>query len=213
MVPKPASAVEHPPLRYAQHHGSPLARSDDRAEYLAREPLSDVKHEYVFGEAFAMAGGTPAHAIVSANLARSLGNALVGKGCVVASSDLRVHVPATRLYTYPDVTVVCGVIETAPRDPNSITNLTVLFEVLSDATEAHDRGAKFKHYERIAALRAYVLVTQDARRVEQFTRTDAGWLRTVDDLDDGAIEIALPSLEITLTLTDLTSGLELLPPA
>jgi Uma2 family endonuclease len=181
------------------------------AEYLALEAASETKHECVNGEAFAMAGGSPAHAIVAANLTGALGNALRGKPCVLASSDLRVHIPGTGMYTYPDVSVVCGKIETGARDTNSVINPRVVFEVLSETTEAHDRGAKFRHYERIPTLQAYVLVAQDGRRVEQFERTDAGWLRTTADLDDGSIEIAIKTLDVRLALGELITGLELLP--
>ncbi len=178
-------------------------------EYLASEPSSLEKHEYVNGEAYAMAGGTPAHAIVAANLTAILKNALRGKPRVVASSDLRVHVAATGMYTYPDVTVVCGKLETTRRDASSVTNPKVIFEVLSDSTEAHDRGAKFRHYERLPSLEAYVLVTQDGRRIEQFARRTDGWLRTTADLDGGAPAIDIAGIDVRIAVAEVGEGLEL----
>jgi Uma2 family endonuclease len=181
-------------------------------EYLASEATALEKHEYVNGEAHAMAGGTPAHAIMAASIARIVGNALRGKPCVVASSDLRVHVESTGMYTYPDVTVVCGKLETARRDPNSVTNPKVIFEILSDSTEAHDRGARlrenqFRHYERIPSLEAYVLVAQDGRRIEQFARRPDGWLRTTADLDGGPDAITIAALDVRVAVAELIEGL------
>lgn len=195
---------------FVGYHGVMEARALTRmteAEYLASEATSAEKHEYVNGEAFMMAGGTPAHAIVAATVTRIVGTAVRGKPCVVASSDLRVHVESTGMYTYPDVTVVCGKLETSRRDPNSVTNPKVIFEILSDSTEAHDRGAKFRHYERIPSLDAYVLVSQDGRRVEQFARRPDGWLRTTADLDGGPDAITIAAIDVRIAVAELSEGL------
>jgi Uma2 family endonuclease len=185
------------------------------SRYLELERESAEKHEYVNGERYAMAGGTPLHAAIAANVVAALKAALRGTGCGVASSDLRVHVPSTRFYTYPDVTVVCGRIETLPGDESVVTNPTLLVEVLSPHTEAHDRGAKFSHYERLASLAEYLLVSADGTRLEHFRRVEHGqWLRTVvdaRDAQDGVLE--LPTLQITLSLRDVADGLEIFMPA
>jgi Uma2 family endonuclease len=139
-------------------------------EYLRAEAASDTKHEFLDGVAYAMAGGTPEHARIAANVIRELGSLLAGGNCREYTSDLRVRVPATGLVTYPDVTVVCGPLERDPEDANTITNPTVIIEVLSDSTEVYDRGEKFHHYQRIASLRAYVLVSQREARIEIFER-------------------------------------------
>ena len=113
---------------------------------------------------------------------------LAGKRCAVYSSDLRVRVLATGLATYPDLTVVCGALETHPEDPHGATNPTVIVEVLSPSTEQHDREAKYAHYRRIPSLRAYVLVSQDERLVEVFTRNeDDTW--TLRDVRDGVARL------------------------
>lgn len=140
------------------------------AEYLAAEKVSEVKHEYLRGEVWAMAGGTPSHAKIATNVAGALSAALKGKPCGVYSSDLRVRVVETNRSTYPDVTVVCGKRETAADDTDAVTNPKLIVEVLSDSTEASDRGEKFAHLQHLVSLEEYVLVNQRARRVEVFRR-------------------------------------------
>lgn len=147
------------------------------AEYLAAEAVADVRHEFLGGDVWAMSGGTPEHSALAAAIIQELGRALRDKACRVFTSDLRIRVLETGLSTYPDVAVVCGRAETAPDDPHAVTNPALLVEVLSDSTEAYDRGAKFAHYRRIASLQAYVLVSQAEPRIEVYRRTDAGqWL-------------------------------------
>jgi Uma2 family endonuclease len=146
------------------------------AEYLAAEALADVRHEFLDGDVWAMSGGTPEHAALAAAIIQALGSGIRNKPCRVFTSDLRIHVEETGLSTYPDVAVVCGRAATAPADPHAVINPTVLVEVLSDSTEAYDRGVKFAHY-RISSLQAYLLVSQTEPRLEVYRRTDAGlWL-------------------------------------
>lgn len=140
------------------------------AEYLRAEATSDLKHEFLDGEAYEMAGGTPEHARIAANVIRELGGLLAGGDCREYTSDLRVRVLATGLTTYPDVTIVCGPLERDPDDPDTSTNPTAIIEVLSDSTEVYDRGEKFHHYQRIPSLRAYILISQREARVEVFER-------------------------------------------
>lgn len=144
------------------------------AAYLEGEAGSEAKHEFLDGRIFAMAGGTPAHARLGANVPASLSAQLRGRPCVVFGSDLRVRVLETGLATYPDVSVVCGALEHDPEDSNAITNPVVLVEVLSDSTEAYDRGQKFAHYRRIPSLREYVMVSQRERRIERYSANDDG---------------------------------------
>lgn len=149
------------------------------AEYAKREASSETKHEYFDGEVFAMAGGTPEHAELAMRVGAALGRQLADRTCRVYSSDLRVHVPATGLGAYPDVSVVCGPLERDPEDENAITNPTVVLEILSDATEAFDRGDKFASYRALSSLREYVLVSQKRPRVEVFARaSDGRWVLT-----------------------------------
>jgi Uma2 family endonuclease len=171
------------------------------ADYLALEERSETKHEYLRGEVWAMAGGTLEHARLTAACIAALGGALRGRPCVVYSSDVRVRIAATDRATYPDVTVVCGPAATAPEDTEAIVNPTLLVEVLSDSTEASDRGEKFAHYRHLDSLREYVLVAQKEPRIEVFRRLDDGrW--TFSEATAGQT-IRLASLEIDLSVDDL----------
>jgi len=143
-------------------------------EYLAQEQASDTKHELLDGEIFAMAGGTPEHARLSSRVIGALLAQLRGRPCEAFSSDLRLRVLATGLATYPDVSVVYGRFEQDPEDANTLVNPVVLVEVLSDSSEAYDRGEKFAHYRRIPSLREYVLVSQRKPRIEVFRRNEGG---------------------------------------
>lgn len=144
------------------------------AEYLAFEATSDIRHEYLNGEVFAMAGGTITHGALTAAVIAALSNALRGRPCRVLSSDVRVRSKATGLTTYADVTVVCDKLEVADDDPHSVLNPRVIVEVLSDSTEAYDRGAKAAHYRRIDSLREYVLVGQNEPLIEVYRRNERG---------------------------------------
>ncbi len=147
------------------------------AAYLAAELVSETKHEYLRGEVYAMAGGTPEHAALQAAVLIELGMALRGRPCRTYGSDLRVRVEATDLSTYPDITVVCGSLETSVIDPHAATNPMLIVEVLSDSTEAYDRGEKFAHYRRVPSLREYVLVSQHELRIESFYKSEQGvWM-------------------------------------
>lgn len=181
------------------------------ARYLELERTSLDKHEWIAGERYAMAGGTPMHAAICANVTSALRSALRGKGGGVASSDLRVHVPRTKFHTYPDVTVVCGRIETLATDETVILNPSLLVEVLSSSTEAYDRGAKFAHYERIPTLSEYLLVSADGRRLEHFRRIETGqWIRSVASIDEGTESVlSLPTFGISLAIADVIYGLEI----
>ena len=136
-----------------------------------------------------MAGGTPEHAALAVAVSAALFDQLSGGDCRVFSSDLRVRVRATGLATYPDVTVVCGALETDPENASTVTNPTVILEVLSPSTESYDRGEKLEHYRQIDSLREYVLVAHDRRRIEVWRRSAEGqWTRLVSE--GGTVELA-----------------------
>jgi Uma2 family endonuclease len=145
-------------------------------EYVSFEETNPARHEYVDGYILAMAGGTPAHARLQAAVLFALERRLEGHKCQAFTSDLRVRIVATGMATYPDVTVVCGPVETAGGDPHAATNPSVIVEVLSDRTEQYDRGEKFEHYRQIPTLQFYLLVSHRERRVEIRRRqTDGSW--------------------------------------
>lgn len=158
-------------------------------EYVRLEEDSGIKHEYLDGSIFAMSGGTPEHAAVTANIARLLGNALDGKPRRVFSPDLRVRAQATGLATYADVTVICGEVELDPDDPKRHTALNprVLVEVLSPSTEDYDRGEKLGNYKTIPSVEEVLLVSHDRREVEVVRREpDGSWSRHIARDGDAA---------------------------
>ena len=144
------------------------------AEYVALEEKAVEKHEFLNGEVFAMSGGTIEHAGLIAAVTHGLMNALRDRPCRVFSSDLRIRIRATGLATYPDVSVVCGPVQPDPEDGCAIVNPVLIVEVLSDGTEAYDRGEKAAHYRHLPSLREYVLVSQHRPRIEVYRRNDAG---------------------------------------
>lgn len=149
------------------------------AEYLALEASSTVRHEFLAGEIYAMAGGTPQHAALAVAVSAALLTQLRGGPCRVHSSDLRVRALATGLTTYPDVTVVCGPYETDPQDKNTIVNPRLVVEITSDSTEEYDRSDKLESYQRIPSLDAIVLVSHREHLLEIFERQgDATWRRS-----------------------------------
>jgi Uma2 family endonuclease len=138
-------------------------------EYLVHERRAQFRHEYRDGVITAMAGTSREHSLIQTNLPREISTQLRHQPCEVHGDNLRVAVTNANLYTYPDLTIVCG-------EPQfldgvfTLTNPTVLVEVLSPSTEADDRGEKFARYRRLDSLREYVLVAQDRARVERFTK-------------------------------------------
>lgn len=149
-------------------------------DYIAHEEATNAKHEYLDGQIYAMAGGTPEHSALTISIATKIANQLQGGNCRAHSSDLRIRILETGLATYPDVTVVCGPWERDPKNARTVINPSVLVEVLSTSTEAYDRGEKLEHYKRIPSLRSIVLVAHDRRELEVWTRHDAGpWGRAL----------------------------------
>ena len=169
-------------------------------EYLSVEDGANVRHEFLDGEIYAMAAGTPEHAATCVNVGTSLNVQLRGKGGRVHSSDLRIRVLETGLATYPDVTVVCGRAEIDPENRLTITNPKVVVEVLSPGTAAYDRGEKLAHYKRIPSLREVVLVAQDERLIEVWRRDESGaWTR--HEARSGSI--TLVSIACTLEVNEV----------
>lgn len=171
-------------------------------EYLAIERQAEYKSEYVNGEVFAMAGGSKRHNLITVNVSSSLHAQLRKRDCVVFSSDQRIKVSATGLYTYPDVSVVCGETQYDDSRQDTLLNPVVLIEVLSKSTEGYDRNEKFAHYRKLESLTQYVLVAQSRVHVESYLRqTSDAWLLTETDQIDQFIEI--PALNCTLALADI----------
>lgn len=169
-------------------------------EYLALERISNIRHEFVDGAIYAMAGGTLAHGRMVTRLVVALASQVQPR-CEVFESNVRVRFLATDSERYPDVKVVRGPVITAPDDPDAITNPTVLVEVLSPSTEGVDRGAKLDEYRQLATLRAYLLVDPDRPHVEVWTRAggDAPWREVI--VTTGAV--TLDAIGARLVLAEL----------
>ncbi len=167
-------------------------------EYLWLEERSETKNEYIDGEIFAMTGGSLNHNRIVGNLFRELSLALEGGSCEVFQSDVRLFVKRARLFTYPDLVVVCGQIPLLEGRTDTITDARLLIEVLSPSTESYDRQAKFQMYRDLASLEEYVLVAQDQVRVERNQRKKRGqWVWTEllslqDQLELRSVSLSIP---------------------
>jgi Uma2 family endonuclease len=171
------------------------------AEYLRAEEDSTLKHEYLGGQIYAMAGGTPEHAALAMLMGARLLAKLEGGRCRVHTSDLRIRVRKTGLATYPDVSVVCGRRELDPEDRNTVTNPTLLVEVTSKSTEEYDRGEKLAHYKEIPSLQEYVLVSHRERAIEVWRREPNGeWTSSVAGAGERA---SLRSLDCMIDVDSL----------
>ena len=180
------------------------------AEYLALERAAvDVKSEFYDGEMFAMSGATRGHSRISTNLAIEFGNKLRGHRCQPFNADLRVKIETSGLYTYPDLSVVCGEDQHVDDEKDTLTNPTLIVEVLSPSTENYDRGRKFEHYRQIPSLKEYLLVSQDQPRIEQFIRQSNQWV--LRDAVGLKTKLVLPSLKISLSLAAVFRGVKFSP--
>jgi Uma2 family endonuclease len=174
-------------------------------DYLDQEELSPTKHWYHAGVVTAMAGGSPGHAFLAANLLGELRNALRGKKCRVAGSDLLFQTGRKEMYVYPDVMVICGPVETMEGRPNVVTNPVFVAEVLSPSTAGDDRGAKSREYRGSPTIRQYVLISQDRPLVEIHTRGEDGkwWISEVTGLE---AECEFSALECSVPMAMLYEG-------
>jgi Uma2 family endonuclease len=143
-----------------------------REEYLQGEKNSQIKHEYINGEVYAMAGASKAHIIIGGNIFVLLRNHLRGHRCFPYSSDMKVHIESKNVYYYPDLVVTCD--ERDREDDYVLFYPKFIVEVLSKTTEAFDRGNKFADYGQLETLEEYVLISQDIMRVESFRRNSEG---------------------------------------
>lgn len=144
------------------------------AEYLALEEESPIRHEYLEGEIYAMAGGTPDHAALAAAVLSILRPQLP-RGCRAFTSDLRVRIPSTGLTTYPDGAVVCGGTQRPPEDPIAVTNPVLLVEVTSNSSEDYDRGEKLRQYQAILTAKEILIVSHREPRISLHRRDEHGW--------------------------------------
>ena len=171
-------------------------------QYLEMERQADYKSEYLSGEIFAMAGASESHNLIVTNMVRELSTRLKGRPCKTYPSDMKAEVGPAGLFTYPDVTVVCGEVQFHDQHRDMVQNPTVIVEVLSPSTEAYDRGAKFAQYRRRASLTDYLIVSANEYRVEHYVRqSDHQWLLSEVTSAEQAVVIA--SLDCELPMSEI----------
>ena len=171
-------------------------------EYLAMERASETKHEFAFGEIYAMSGASARHVVIVSNIIGELRNQLRQRPCQVYSTDLRLSVHASQRYTYPDVMVVCDKPQFLDAELDTLLNPDLIVEVLSESTRNYDRGDKFQQYRRIPSFREYLLVDQAKAHVERYAKQNDGtWsLWETDSLKE---VVRLESISVTLPLSEI----------
>jgi Uma2 family endonuclease len=175
-------------------------------EYLALDRAAEFRSEFLDGEIIAMSGGSMRHSGLGANIIGQLHAVLLKTDCRTFTSDFRVRV-SPRMYTYPDLTVVCGDLKLDAERGDNLLNPTAIFEVLSPSTEYYDRIVKFQRHRGIESLQDYILVAQDEIRIEQYTRRDANtW--TVRDYLNAEEVLAIPSIGVSVPLAAIYDRIE-----
>ena len=176
-------------------------------EYLALERKAEYKSEYAYGQMYAMAGGSPEYNLIAGNVHTALNVALRDRPCLVFNSNMKVRVPSSLKFHYPDATVVCDNPHYDDKERDVLLNPLLLIEVLSPTTAAYDRGKKFQSYQEIPSFREYLLIAQDEPVIERFVKqADGNWLYTkVAGLDQS---IELVTLDCRLALRDVYAKVE-----
>jgi len=178
-------------------------------QFLERERAAEEKHEYRYGEVFAMAGGSPPHSFVISNVQIALGILLRGHSCYVFNSDLRVVVRWEELITYPDVTVLCGKPEYADDRRDTLTNPAMVVEVLSPSTRKSDRGEKAFLYRQMPSMQEILLVEPEPTMIEHYSKLPNGhW--ELEVITDRSGIIQLPNLNNSLPVAEIYRDIEIL---
>ncbi len=177
-------------------------------EYLRFEKESLEKHEFFQGEIFAMLGASVRHNIIFSNVFGGIGAQLKGKPCKPFGSDMRIYVAENTLFTYPDISIICGEIVSSPMDEDTATQPTVLIKILSPSTRNYDSGGKFRLYRDIPALKEYILVDSEAIAIEAFRLNTRGhWeLEEYKSITD---TFNIPTLNVSLLLSEIYDGTKL----
>ena len=175
-------------------------------QYLALDRAAEIRSEYHDGQIYAVAGGTDAHATIGGNLFAEFREALRGKPCRPANNDLRLRIPKTHSYVYPDAMVLCGAADQRAGKNDIVDSPHLIVEVLSPSSEKFDRGAKFAMYKTLESCHEYMLVSQDEPLVELFSRRPGGWFLTEAQGLDASIHIE--SLEQSIPLAGIYERVE-----
>ena len=177
-------------------------------EYLEMERASDVKHEYYQGEIFAMAGANPRHNWIFTNVFGDLCIQLKGKPCRPYGSDMRMTIPENTLFTYPDIAIYCGDPATIDKDEDTITEPTIILEILSPSTRAYDMGKKFELYRDIPTLKEYILIDAENIavknwRINAHNRWEPQEYKTLQET------VLIPTVGISLSMREIYHGTRL----
>lgn len=188
--------------------GRPLHRYT-YAEYVALERQSSIKHEFLDGEIYAMAGGSEDHSALAAEVLRVLGNAVADRPCRVHTSDLRIYVESAGLATFPDGAVLCEPLQQHPPSPAATAlNPTVLLEVTSDSSEEYDTGTKLACYQTIPSLKALIIVSHRERRIAVHHREGKGGWSTLVAISGGRVSVtaidAMLDVDAVYAKSDIT---------
>ncbi|MEP7142253.1 MAG: Uma2 family endonuclease [Ferruginibacter sp.] len=186
---------------------TPVLNYISEQDYLEAERKAFEKHEYYKGEIFAMSGASFRHNKIFKNLFVDIGSKLKGKSCQPYGSDLRIYIPSNTLYTYPDISIICGEEESTDDQFDTATNPSVIIEILSKSTRDYDKGSKFTLYRAIETLKEYVLVDSSNILVEKFIRNaDDSWQLTEYKLLTDVFSIS--TVDINITLSDVYEGVK-----
>jgi Uma2 family endonuclease len=177
-------------------------------EYLEMENAANEKSEYYKGEIFAMSGAKVPHNSIATNFLGTLVNKLKGKKCKPFNSDQRIHIPSNTLFTYPDISIICGEIITLNNDDFNVLNPTLIIEVLSRSTRNYERGEKFKLYRDIATLKEYILVDSESIHVEVF-RLNANGHWELEEYNSLSDAIIIKAIDETVVLSEIYDGVSI----
>jgi Uma2 family endonuclease len=179
-------------------------------QYLQFERAQERKHEYYAGEIVALAGTSERHNVILTNLIAGLHGQLRKRPCNLYPSDMRVKIPRSRTYTYPDISVVCGSPTYDDPKRDTLVNPMVIIEILSPSTEAYDRGKKFASYRMIESLQEYIMVSQEKLLIEQYVRqSDHQWALIVHMYRDTTVQ--LQAIQCQLAVADIYENVDFDP--
>jgi Uma2 family endonuclease len=177
-------------------------------EYLEMEKNALEKHEYYNGEIFAMSGASARHNVISVNVLTALAIALKGKSCRPYGSDMRIHIPENSLFTYPDISIICGDVIISKEDEETATQPTIIIEILSPSTKNYDRGEKFMLYRSISVLKEYILIDSESIHAEHFAFNKEG-LWQLKEYNKPEETIIIETLNVQILLEDVYEGSKL----
>lgn len=181
-------------------------------EYFELERTSNERYEYWNGEVFRMSGASDSHVLIETNLITFFNNHLRARGCRVFSANMRIKVPSLPPYRYSDISALCGkAIFERVGGLDTLTNPSLIIEILSDSTEAYDRGDKFTHYKSIPSFKEYLLIAQHRPHVTHYSRQiDNSW--SYNEVNELAATLFLASLEVVVEMEEIYEGVVFPPP-